>query len=48
MSRVRQDSLRVLTKEGRSVLIQIARSHNEPASQVARAKILLVVAASKT
>ena len=27
MSRVRQDPLRALTKEERSVLIQIARSH---------------------
>jgi transposase len=48
MSRVRQDPPRTLTKEERSVLIQIARSHNEPASHVARAKTLLAVAEGKT
>lgn len=48
MSRVRQDPLRALTEEERSVLIQIARSHNEPVSHVARAKMLLAVAEGKT
>jgi transposase len=48
MSRVRQDPLRALTEEERSVLIQIARSHSEPASHVVRAKMLLAVAAGKT
>lgn len=48
MSRVRKDPLRALTEEECSVLVQIAHSHNEPASHVARAKILLAVNEGQT
>ena len=44
MSRRRKDPLRALTADERSVLEQIARAYNEPASHVARAKALLAVA----
>lgn len=44
MSRRRKDPLRALTQDERTVLEQIARSQNEPASHVARAKALLAVA----
>jgi transposase len=45
MSRCQKDPLRPLTDEERSILTQISRAHSEPASHVARAKILLAVAA---
>lgn len=44
MSRRRNDPLRPLTLDERTVLEQVARSQNEPASHVARAKALLAVA----
>ena len=44
MSRCRKDPLRPLTLDERTVLEQIARAQNEPASHVARAKALLAVA----
>ncbi len=48
MSRRRKDPLRPLTEEERTVLIQIARAQSEPASHVARAKMLLAVADGQT
>lgn len=48
MSRRRKDPLRPLTDEEREVLEQIARARSEPASHVARAKMLLAVAAGQT
>jgi transposase len=48
MSRRRKEKLRPMTAEEQVVLRQIARAQNEPASQVARAKILLAVAAGQT
>ncbi|MCI0398397.1 MAG: helix-turn-helix domain-containing protein [Chloroflexi bacterium] len=48
MSRRRKDPLRVMTVEEQEVLGQIARAQSEPASQVARAKILLAVAEGQT
>lgn len=48
MSRRRKDPLRPLTDEERAVLTQIARARSEPASHVARAKMLLAVADGKT
>jgi transposase len=47
MSRIRKDPLRALTEAERSVLTAIAHAQEEPASQVARAKILLAVAEGK-
>lgn len=47
MSRRKKDPLRSLTEEEREILDQIARSHSEPASHVARAKALLAVADGK-
>jgi len=44
MSRRRKDPLGQLTEEEQIILTQIARSQSEPASHVARAKILLAVA----
>jgi hypothetical protein len=44
MSRIRKEPLRALTAEEREVLASIARAQSEPASQVARAKLLLAVA----
>jgi transposase len=48
MTRRRKDPLRSLTDEERDVLEQISRSHSEPASHVARSKIVLSVADGKT
>lgn len=48
MSRQRKDPLRPLTDEEYQVLQQIARARSEPASHVARAKMLLAVAAGAT
>lgn len=48
MSRRRKDPLRPLTDEELTVLEQIARARSEPASHVARAKMLLAVAGGKT
>jgi len=48
MTRHRKDTLRTLTEEERRVLGSIARARSEPASHVARAKILLAVADGAT
>ncbi len=48
MSRRRKAPLRPLTAEEQTILSQIARAQSEPASHVARAKMLLAVAAGKT
>ncbi len=48
MPQRQKDPLRLLTKEERGILEQIARAHSEPASHVARAKSLLAVADGKT
>ena len=48
MTRRRKDPLRSLTDEERDVLEQISRSYSEPASHVARSKIILAVADGKT
>lgn len=48
MTRRRNDPLRELTNEEQDVLKQISRSHSEPASHVARSKIILAVADGKT
>ena len=48
MTRRRKDPLRSLTDEERAVLEQISRSYSEPASHVARSKIILAVADGKT
>jgi transposase len=48
MTRRRKDPLRALTEEERDVLEQIARAHSEPASHVARAKIVLAVSDGQT
>ncbi len=48
MSRRRKDPLRLMTDEEHKVLMKIARSQSEPASHVARAKMLLAVADNKT
>jgi len=47
MTRRQKDSLRPLTDEEQILLTQISRAHSEPASHVARAKILLAVAAGQ-
>jgi len=44
MSRRKKEPLRALTEEERTWLERISRSHNEPASHVARAKQILNVA----
>jgi len=44
MSRHKKDPLRPLSEEERSVLTQLSRSHAAAAAEVARAKILLLVA----
>lgn len=48
MSRQRKDPLRPLTDEEQEVLQQVARARSEPASHVARAKMLLAVTEGKT
>jgi transposase len=48
MSRRQKDPLRVLTDEERTVLTQISRAQSEPASHVARAKALLIVASGRS
>jgi transposase len=48
ITRRQKDPLRPLTDEERSVLTQISRAQSEPASHVARAKALLVVAEGQT
>jgi transposase len=48
MTRRRKDPLRSLTDEERDVLEQISRSYSEPASHVARSKIILAAADGKT
>jgi transposase len=48
MTRRRKDPLRSLTDEERDILEQISRSYSEPASHVARSKIILAVAEGKT
>ena len=48
MSRRRIDPLRPLTEDERSMLLEISRAQSEPASHVARAKMVLAVAEGKT
>lgn len=48
MSRRRNEQLRELSQDEREFLEQIARSQSEPASHVARAKMLLAVADGQT
>ena len=48
MTRRRKDPLRSLTVEEQNVLEQISRSFSEPASHVARSKIILAVADGMT
>lgn len=48
MTRRRKDPLRSLTNEERDILEQISHSYSEPASHVARSKIILAVADGKT
>lgn len=48
MTRRQKDPLRPLTADEQDVLCQISRARSEPASHVARAKILLAVAAGHT
>jgi transposase len=48
VTRRRKDPLRSLTDEERDVLEQISRSYSEPASHVARSKVILAVANGKT
>ena len=48
MGRRPKEPLRVLTDEERDVLEQIARARSEPASHVARAKMLLAVAGGQS
>jgi hypothetical protein len=48
MSRRRNEQLREMSPEEQGLLQQIARSHSEPASHVARAKMLLAVADGQT
>jgi transposase len=48
MSRPPKELLRPLTEEERSVLTEISRSFSEPASHVARAKVLLAVGNGKS
>src|SRR5687768_12586994 len=47
MTRRQKDPLRLLTDEEQTLLTQISRARSEPASHVARAKILLAVAAGQ-
>jgi hypothetical protein len=48
MTRRQKDPLRPLTDEEHTLLTQISRAQSEPASHVARAKILLSVAAGQS
>lgn len=48
MSRRRNEELGPLTPEERELLVQVARSRRDPASHVARAKMLLAVADGQT
>lgn len=48
MSRRRNAELRPLTPEEQELLVQVARSRRDPASHVARAKMLLAVAEGQT
>ena len=48
MTRRQKDPLRALTDEERTVLEQVSRGQREPASHVARAKVLLAVADGKS
>jgi transposase len=48
MSRRRNEQLRAFSDEERDLLNQIARSRSDPASHVARAKMLLAVAEGQT
>jgi hypothetical protein len=45
MSRCKTDPLRELTAEVRQQLLQLSRSPTAPAAEVARAQVLLAVAA---
>jgi transposase len=48
MTRRQKNPLRPLTEEERTVLKQVSRGQSEPASHVARAKVLLAVAGGKS
>ena len=48
MTRRRNETLRALSDDEQSALLQISRSHGEPASHVAHAKGLLATAAGRT
>ncbi len=48
MSRHRKEQLRDLSQDERELLVQIGRAPSEPASHVARAKMLLAVADGQT
>jgi transposase len=48
MTRRQKDPLRALNDEERDVLTNISRAHSEPASHVARAKVLLAVASGQS
>jgi hypothetical protein len=48
MTRRQKDPLRLLTTEEQTTLERLSRSHTEPASHVARAKVLLAVAAGQS
>jgi len=48
MTRRQKEPLRPLTDEERTVLTQIGRAQSEPASHVARAKVLLAVASGQS
>ena len=48
MTRRQKDPLRVLTEEERAALEQLGRASSEPASHVARARLVLAVAAGQS
>lgn len=48
MTRRRKDPLRALTPEERAALEQLSRAHSESASHVARARLVLAVAAGQS
>ncbi len=48
MTRRQKDPLRPLTEEERAALEQLSRASSEPASHVARAKLVLAVAAGQS
>ena len=48
MTRRQKDPLRPLTREERAALEQLSRARSEPASHVARARLVLAVAAGQS